>query len=208
LFWRALVAFLVLPGVVAFAVPLWWLAPRGSSFDLLALLPLSVGVVLLLWTVRDFYVAGRGTLAPWAPPENLVVVGLYRVSRNPMYVAVILVLAGWAIGFRSPALGVYALAIAVGFHLRVVFGEEPWLARTHGEKWSRTERAPRWLGFPGRSRGAAMADNDKSSAQGAASASLGLLSQHPGDTAGHHRTTPRTHATNDDGDTGAHRGDG
>jgi protein-S-isoprenylcysteine O-methyltransferase Ste14 len=158
LFWRALVAFLVLPGVVAFAVPLWWLAPRGRSFDMLGLLPLGLGVVLLLWTVRDFYVAGRGTLAPWAPPEDLVVVGLYRVSRNPMYIAVIIVLAGWAVGFHSPSLGIYALVIAVGFHLRVVFGEEPWLARTHGEKWSRyKERVPRWLGFSsgafGRTRG-------------------------------------------------------
>jgi protein-S-isoprenylcysteine O-methyltransferase Ste14 len=163
LFWRALVAFLVLPGLAAFAVPLGWLAPRGRSFDMLALLPLSLGVVLLLWTVRDFYVAGRGTLAPWAPPEDLVVIGLYRMSRNPMYIAVILVLAGWAIGFRSPLLGIYALVIAVGFHLRVVFGEEPWLARTHGEKWARyKERVPRWLGFPigalGRTRDGASKD--------------------------------------------------
>jgi protein-S-isoprenylcysteine O-methyltransferase Ste14 len=102
---------------------------------------------LLLWTVRDFYVAGRGTLAPWAPPTELVVVGLYRFSRNPMYIAVVLVLVGWAVGFRSWLLGAYAVAIAIGFHLRVVFGEEPWLARTHGEKWSRyQERVPRWLG--------------------------------------------------------------
>ena len=75
-------------------------------------------------------------------------VGLYRMSRNPMYIAVILVLAGWAIGFHSPYLAIYALVIAIGFHLRVVFNEEPWLARTHGEKWSRyKERVPRWLGF-------------------------------------------------------------
>ena len=138
LFWRALVAFLALPGVVAFAVPLFLLAPASRGFDRVGgLLPLTLGLVLLFWTVRDFYVAGRGTLAPWAPPEELVVVGLYRVSRNPMYIAVILVLAGWAIGFHSRALAIYAVAVAVCFHLRVVFGEEPWLARTHREKWSR-----------------------------------------------------------------------
>ena len=148
LFWRALVAFLALPGVVAFLVPLWLLAPRGRAFDSLGLLPLSVGVVLLLWTVRDFYVAGRGTLAPWSPPQELVVVGLYRVSRNPMYIAVLLVLAGWAIGFHSRELAIYAVAVAIAFHLRVVFGEEPWLARAHLEKWSRyKEQVPRWLGF-------------------------------------------------------------
>jgi hypothetical protein len=114
----------------------------------LGLLPLILGVVLLLWTVRDFYVAGRGTLAPWSPPEELVVVGLYRISRNPMYIAVIFVLVGWAIGFQSPLLGIYAVVIAVGFHLRVMFGEEPWLARVHGEKWRLyKEQVPRWLSF-------------------------------------------------------------
>ena len=153
LFWRALVAFLVLPGMVAFAVPLLWLAPRAldRSFDVLGLVPLTLGVFLLLWAVRDFYVAGRGTLAPWAPPEELVVVGLYRFSRNPMYIAVVTVLFGWAIGFHSSLLAVYALAIAIGFYLRVVFGEERWLARAHGEKWDRyKERVPRWVGFPRR----------------------------------------------------------
>jgi protein-S-isoprenylcysteine O-methyltransferase Ste14 len=75
-----------------------------------------------------------------------VVVGLYRLSRNPMYVAVLVILAGWAIGFRSPLLWVYALVMLVVFHLRVVFGEEPWLARTHGEQWTQYRaRVPRWL---------------------------------------------------------------
>lgn len=156
MFWRALIAFLALPGVVAFAVPLWLLAPRPllQSFDPLGLIPLISGVILLLWCVRDFYVAGRGTLAPWDPPRELVVVGLYRFSRNPMYVAVLLVLIGWAVGYRSPSLGIYAFAVALAFHLRVVFGEEPWLAKTHGEKWIRyTERVPRWIGFPKRGLG-------------------------------------------------------
>lgn len=148
LFWRALVAFLALPGIVAFLVPVLLLAPSQRVFDYVGVLPLTAGVVLLLWTVRDFYVAGRGTLAPWAPPEELVVVGLYRVSRNPMYIAVVLVLAGWAIGFHSRDLAIYAVVVAVCFHLRVVFGEEPWLARTHGEKWSRyKDQVPRWAGL-------------------------------------------------------------
>jgi protein-S-isoprenylcysteine O-methyltransferase Ste14 len=152
LFWRALVAFLALPGIVAFAVPLLWLAPsRPRHFDALGLLPLTVGIGALLWTVRDFYVAGRGTLAPWSPPRELVVIGLYRFSRNPMYVAVLLVLSGWAVGFHSVALGLYALAVGIAFHLRVVLGEEPWLERTHGDKWTRYKReVPRWLGIRGR----------------------------------------------------------
>ena len=101
---------------------------------------------MLLWCVRDFYVAGKGTLAPWAPPRHLVVVGLYRWSRNPMYISVSVILLGWAIAYQSRALLIYALALFVMFHLRVVFGEEPWLARTHGDEWLRYRaRVPRWL---------------------------------------------------------------
>jgi protein-S-isoprenylcysteine O-methyltransferase Ste14 len=149
LFWKAMVAFLALPGMVAFAIPLLLIAPRQTvSVATVGLIPLFAGIALLLWCVREFYVAGRGTLAPWSPPQHLVVTGLYRFSRNPMYVAVVLVLFGWAIAFRSWALAVYAFAIGVGFHLRVVFGEEPWLARTFGEKWVRyRSRVPRWFGF-------------------------------------------------------------
>jgi protein-S-isoprenylcysteine O-methyltransferase Ste14 len=105
-----------------------------------------LGVTLLLSTVREFYVAGRGTLAPWSPPDELVTTGLYGFSRNPMYVAVVLVLLGWAALFHSGALLVYAVAVATGFHLRVVFGEEPWLEQTHRASWSRYRaQVPRWF---------------------------------------------------------------
>jgi protein-S-isoprenylcysteine O-methyltransferase Ste14 len=148
LFWQALFAFLVLPGMVAFVIPLVLLAPSdGRSFNMLGVIPLGLGVVLLLWCVRDFYVAGKGTLAPWTPPQELVAVGLYRLSRNPMYIAVILVLLGWAFGFQSRALAFYALALAIAFQLRVVLNEEPFLARTHGERWTQYRaRVPRWFG--------------------------------------------------------------
>ena len=145
---RAMLAFLVCPGMMAFFVPLVLLAPGGSeSFvDALGLLPLLVGFGLLLWCVREFYVAGRGTLAPWAPPQELVHTGPYRFSRNPMYIAVVLLLCGWALGFRSWSLTIYAAALTFAFYLRVVFYEEPWLARTHGEKWMLYKaHVPRWV---------------------------------------------------------------
>jgi protein-S-isoprenylcysteine O-methyltransferase Ste14 len=63
-----------------------------------------------------------------------------------MYVAVVVLLAGWAVTFASPALGVYAAVVALGFHARVVLGEEPRLARLHGEAWhAYAARVPRWL---------------------------------------------------------------
>jgi len=146
MFVRALLAFLLLPGIVAFAVPLLLGRDGQGQFNPLGLLPLVAGVVLLLWCVRDFYVAGKGTLAPWDPPRRLVVVGLYRWTRNPMYVAVALILIGWAVGYGALWLWVYALAVVIAFHLRVVLFEEPWLGRTHGEEWVRYRaRVPRWL---------------------------------------------------------------
>lgn len=146
MFVRALIAFLALPGIVAFVLPWWLVRFDFSGFHPSGLPVLIPAIILLLWCVRDFYVAGKGTLAPWSPPQNLVTVGLYRYSRNPMYIAMALVLFGWALGFRSPALLIYALVVILAFQLRVVYGEEPWLERRHGEQWQAyKERVPRWF---------------------------------------------------------------
>jgi protein-S-isoprenylcysteine O-methyltransferase Ste14 len=145
---RALLAFLALPGMVAFVIPAWWLNRLGHEeiAHPFGFLPFALGVLGLLWCVRDFYVAGKGTLAPWSPPKNLVKVGLYRYSRNPMYVSVALILLGWSIAFASRTLSTYTLIVVIAFHLRVVLGEEPWLARTHGSEWEEyVKRVPRWF---------------------------------------------------------------
>ncbi len=148
LFFQALLAFLALPGMVAYVVPILIAEPgTGVAPDARGIGLLIVGTALLLWCVREFYVAGKGTLAPWTPPRHLVVSGLYRYSRNPMYVAVVIVLWGWALAFHSRSLAIYALAVMLAFHLRIVFAEEPWLARTYDDAWSRyRDRVPRWIG--------------------------------------------------------------
>jgi protein-S-isoprenylcysteine O-methyltransferase Ste14 len=148
MFARALVAFLACPGIIAFALPVGWLVVTSHTQVLqpFGLALLAAGLVALLWCVRDFYVSGQGTLAPWAPPRKLVVVGLYRYTRNPMYIAVTLILLGWAWSFSSLGLLVYAVVIAIAFHLRVVLGEEPALARAHGDAWRQyASRVPRWF---------------------------------------------------------------
>lgn len=149
MFARAVIAFLAMPGIVALAAPLWMgmrKMARDGVFHPAGLLPLLAGLSLLLWCVYDFYVSGRGTLAPWSPPRHLVTGGLYRFTRNPMYLAVLLMLAGWSLTFWSPMLAIYTGIMIVGFHLRIVFGEEPWLARTYGERWNEYRvRVPRWL---------------------------------------------------------------
>ena len=148
LFARAVVAFVALPGVVAFAVPLLWLRPSARDLKLLGIAFVVLGTAMLLACVREFYVAGRGTLAPWSPPRHLVTSGLYRYSRNPMYVGVSLVLVGWTVGYESRALGSYLAAVFIAFHVRVLLYEEPWLARTFGAEWrAYAMRTPRWLGI-------------------------------------------------------------
>jgi protein-S-isoprenylcysteine O-methyltransferase Ste14 len=146
--WRALFAFLVLPGIVAFAVPLVLIAERIDTFNPrpLGLLSLFAGVIVLVWCTVVFYVSGRGTLAPWSPPQQLVAVGPYRFSRNPMYVGVTLILSGWAVLFWSLTLMVYCALVLLAFHIRVIVAEEPWLKRTFGADWeSYRARVPRWL---------------------------------------------------------------
>jgi protein-S-isoprenylcysteine O-methyltransferase Ste14 len=107
LFPRALFAFVALPGTVAGVIPAMIVYGKSNrhggsvaaGFGLLGL-----GLLLLLWCVRDFYVCGKGTLAPWQPPKHLVVVGLYRYVRNPMYLAVLTIVLGWSVVFGSAAL--------------------------------------------------------------------------------------------------------
>jgi protein-S-isoprenylcysteine O-methyltransferase Ste14 len=149
LFRRALLAFLALPGLFAIAIPAMIAANElraGARFHAAGLLPLGAGFAVLLWCVREFQVTGKGTLAPWSPPVNLVTSGPYRRSRNPMYVAVSTMLIGWALSFESKSIAWFAAIVILAFHLRVVWGEEPWLARKHGASWEEYKaRVPRWL---------------------------------------------------------------
>ncbi|MEI6135399.1 MAG: isoprenylcysteine carboxylmethyltransferase family protein [Desulfomonile sp.] len=100
----------------------------------------------MLWCLRDFFVSGKGTGSPWDPPKHLVVVGLYRFTRNPMYIGVLLVVGGWAIVAGSPLIGAYLIPLAVVLHLRIIFKEEPWMFRKFGQDWARySKRVPRWF---------------------------------------------------------------
>jgi protein-S-isoprenylcysteine O-methyltransferase Ste14 len=144
---QALFAFLILPGTVGFLIP--WLLYRAlgtARLNLFGVILVPLGSVLLLWCVRAFYVSGKGTLAPWAPPTRLVTAGPYGRSRNPMYVAVSIILVGWAAGLSSVILAVYALAVTTAFNFRVVLAEEPELERRYGREWVEyRRRVRRWL---------------------------------------------------------------
>ena len=147
MFVRALFAFLALPGVFAGIIP-WGLVSldpwRRQSWTF-GVFVLAFGLWGLLWCVRDFYVSGKGTLAPWDPPKHLVEVGLYRFTRNPMYLSVLMLVGGWGLLTGSPLLAGYLVALALTFHLRVVLYEERRLSQQFGAEWLRYSAAvPRW----------------------------------------------------------------
>lgn len=145
---RAITAFAVLPGMVAFAIPIGIGASAGHpvQHSVAAAVVVCAGTILLLWCVREFYVAGRGTLAPWSPPKRLVISGPYRLTRNPMYVSVIIIVLGWSVLWGSRVLIYYALGTLATVYARVRLIEEPWAARTFGSEWQAYRgRVPRWF---------------------------------------------------------------
>lgn len=112
----------------------------------LALAPLGIGAAILLRCAWDFAVVGLGTPAPIDPPKSLVVSGLYRYVRNPMYVGVALVLCSEAMLFNSRRLLIYAILVAMGFNLFVLLYEEPTLRKKFGASYQTYCRAvPRWI---------------------------------------------------------------
>lgn len=145
---RALAAFIALPGMVAFAVPLWIGTSAGHPLRhaVYGALLLCLGTVLLVWCVREFYRAGRGTLAPWDPPMRLVTSGPYRFSRNPMYLGVEVILVGWCTLWGSRTLLLCTLLVMIAVYLRVRLAEEPWARCRFGAEWEVYERrVPRWI---------------------------------------------------------------
>jgi protein-S-isoprenylcysteine O-methyltransferase Ste14 len=150
---RTLLFTLLLPGSLVGFVP--WLIlrrqhpPFHPSFEgssVLGMLLMGAGAFGYAWCAFEFGARGRGTPAPFDPPKELVHTGLYRHVRNPMFAAIVALLFGEAITWRSTSLSIYAACMAVGFHLRVVLFEEPRLRRKFGETFDRYRReVPRWL---------------------------------------------------------------
>ena len=122
---------LTVPGLFPWLILQWsGGAPAlSSSFWLVGLLPLLAGVGLFLWCNGAFTFTGRGTLAPMAAPIFLVRSGPYTFARNPMYLALFLMIGGEALLFHSLWLAVYLLLLMLGVHLFVVSFEDPRLVR-------------------------------------------------------------------------------
>jgi len=127
---RTAVFTVIVPGVVAGYLPLRVIGRDGASpqgWSYIGVVPATIGLLIYAWTAFDFAWVGRGTPAPIDPPRRLVVRGLYRYVRNPMYVGVLLVIVGEAVMRRSWQTAEYALAVAVMFGALVILLEEPLL---------------------------------------------------------------------------------
>lgn len=144
-----LVFLVVVPGFVAGLVP--WLLTGWDSADppwplrVVGALLLVAGVIVLLHAFARFVTEGLGTPAPVAPTERLVVGGLYRYVRNPMYLAVGATIVGQALLLGRWALIVYAVVFGVTVAAFVRGYEEPTLRDTYGEEYDVYRRAvPGW----------------------------------------------------------------
>jgi protein-S-isoprenylcysteine O-methyltransferase Ste14 len=145
------VFFVLAPGVVAGLVPwlltgwqvrslpAWWLPLRLAGVVLVA------GTAVLVQAFARFVVEGLGTPAPVAPTRELVVGGLYRYVRNPMYLAVLAAIVGQALALGQVVLLPYAAVVAAAFVAFVHWYEEPTLTRQFGDRYRAYRRAvPGW----------------------------------------------------------------
>jgi protein-S-isoprenylcysteine O-methyltransferase Ste14 len=149
IWFRALFFVVAVQLTVIGAIP-WLLARVGSRLPMgvwhwLGIVPLAIGCLALLWCNWAFVVQGRGTAAPYDPPRALVVQGLYRHVRNPMYVSAVLIVLGIALWTGAASLFGYSFLLALSYHLFVRYYEEPHLQRVFGQSYAEyCAGVPRW----------------------------------------------------------------
>jgi protein-S-isoprenylcysteine O-methyltransferase Ste14 len=145
--------FLVAPAMLAGAIP-WWITHWHFRPAFLAVEATRVvGIALIIAGVPGvvdsfgrFALVGLGTPAPIAPPSLLVVSGLYRYVRNPIYVAVVSVILGQGVLFADVRLLEYGAALWLFFHLAVLVNEEPTLRHSFGAEYETyCANVPRWI---------------------------------------------------------------
>ena len=111
----------------------------------LGLIPISLGIIIYLWCSYSFVSSGKGSPIPFTPTKNLVVTGLFRFVRNPLYIAGAFVLIGEALLFQSNGIFIYCLVMFAIFNVHV-FMEEALLADRFGATYKRyLESVPRWI---------------------------------------------------------------
>jgi protein-S-isoprenylcysteine O-methyltransferase Ste14 len=141
--------FALAPGVVAGLTPYlltgWEGEPAGAAWQALGVALIAAGAAVLVHAFARFVREGAGTPAPIAPTEQLVVGGLYRFIRNPMYCAVVSCVIGQALLLSREVLWAYALVLMATFYAFVRGYEEPTLSARFGSEYDAYRRAvPGW----------------------------------------------------------------
>ena len=114
-------------------------------FRYLGLVPIALGVIIYLFCSLSFVFIGKGTPVPFTPTKELIVTGLYRFVRNPLYIAGVFVLTGEALLFQSIGIFFYCLVMFGGFNLHVLM-EETQLADKFGTSYKQYRNSvPRWI---------------------------------------------------------------
>ncbi len=142
------------PGIVAGLVPYWLLGSNTRMMQVQdfrfyhysGLTIFVTGFIIMLHCIINFAVKGTGTLSPADPTKRLVVTGLYKYSRNPMYIGVIMILIGEAIFFQSRELWIYSGFVFIAFNIFILVHEEPRLRKVFGEEYNAyCRKVRRWL---------------------------------------------------------------
>ena len=137
---------MIVAGIVPWLLTRWDADPQPLALRILGVALLLVGGALVVETTARFALQGRGTPAPWAPPERFVERGSYRFVRSPMYLGVILLILGQALLLGREILYAWAVVAWLIFELSLVTWEEPQLRRRFGDSYDDyRRRVRRWL---------------------------------------------------------------
>ena len=147
---KTLLFTILVPGFVTLYVPYLLLgrgcAPGRGPLAWLGIVCAIMGAAIYFRCAWEFAVRGLGTPAPIAPTKYLVVTGLHRYVRNPMYIGVSLVMLGQAALFRAPRVAEYGALCILLAHLFILFYEEPTLRSQFGESYEKYRATvPRWI---------------------------------------------------------------
>lgn len=148
---KTILFIIFIPGLLMGAMPIWLVYTDTALFSFgffrwLAVPLWAAGTVVTLWCAWAFTVRGRGTPSPTDPPKKLVVSGLYRYVRNPIYLGVLAVFLGYVLWHPSRAILVCPVLVAASSHLFVIFYEEAHLRKNFGSEYEEYCRCvPRWI---------------------------------------------------------------
>ncbi len=159
---RLIIFTIVIPGFVIGYVP-YSLYNHQEIFEIgilrySGLIPIGLGVLLYIWSSLNFLLIGNGTPAMWftkrlkiligEEPIRLVSSGLYKISRNPMYLGVLNIVFGLSMLFESRSILIYSILLGLFFHLVIILLEEPHLKAKYGRDYETyLKQTNRWFGL-------------------------------------------------------------